>query len=391
MEKTVYDDAAFCSFQKKEKSANLLSPIDFRRSLPPGVAELDPLLSAAFEQLSARRHLGEMMHGSVSTGSEAERATGARFLFSRLGDVEELNRLTPTNGTQSALVILLGYLVPAGKKLAAEQLSYGALRSIARLAGVPLTGLLIDDEGVLPDAFEAACRTGDIGALYCNPTVHNPTTAIMNEDRRLQLAEIARRYGVAIIEDDALGRLHLDAPPPIARLAPDICWYIMTTSKAISHGLRLAYLVAPTAAARNQALAHVQQLSFWNATPVATDILQQWIASEGTDEISAAIRSENVIREAYAREQLGHLGLISKTGSMHVWLPLPPSIPAAEFARSSELEGVLIRPAALFTTDEQQPPNAIRLSLSTPSTRAAAFEGLELIRGQLEDAFARPA
>ena len=67
-----------------------------------------------------------------------------------------------------------------------------------------------------PDAFEAACRNGAIKALYTMPTLHNPTTAIMPEDRRRAIAEIAGCHGVAIVEDDVYGFLLDTPPPPIA-------------------------------------------------------------------------------------------------------------------------------------------------------------------------------
>ena len=134
------------------------------------------------------------------------------------------SRLIVTNGTQNAMLMLLRRLVGQDGLVVAERLSYGPLRILAEAAGVRLLGLDIDDDGIVPDAFEAACRADAPRALYCNPTVQNPTTAIMPESRRIAIAGIARRHGVAIIEDDALGLLHPGAPLPIAALAPDVTW-----------------------------------------------------------------------------------------------------------------------------------------------------------------------
>jgi DNA-binding transcriptional MocR family regulator len=41
------------------------------------------------------------------------------------------------------------------------------------------------------------------------PTVQNPTGSIMSEQRRHQIAEIARRNNVATIEDDTYAFLRL--------------------------------------------------------------------------------------------------------------------------------------------------------------------------------------
>lgn len=281
-----------------------------------------------------------------------------------------------TNGTQSALLILFQHLVGKGERLLAERLSYGALRQLAGIAGVDVQGIDIDEDGILPDAFESACRKGGVKALYCNPTVQNPTTAIMPVDRRLALAAISRRYGIPIIEDDALGRLHPGTVPPIAALAPDVVWYVMSTTKGLAHGLRLAYLVAPSAATCEAALAPVERLSFWNAAPLLIAIVGSWAVSGTADLISEAIREENAAREAMAQNALGRFGLISKPGSMHVWLPLPAPWTGSGFARSAEAAGVLVRAAELFAVDHQPVPNAIRLSLSTPPSRMAAEIGI---------------
>ena len=137
-----------------------------------------------------------------------------------------------------------------------------------QIAGVRLHGLDIDADGIVPESFEAACRSLRPRALYCNPTVQNPTTAIMPAERRAAIADIARRYDVSIIEDDALGRLHLDAPKPIATLAPERTWYVMTTTKCLSHGLRLAYLVAPSSGAASRVIGPVEHLSYWHPAPL---------------------------------------------------------------------------------------------------------------------------
>jgi DNA-binding transcriptional MocR family regulator len=361
--------------------------IDFRRSLPPAVCILGPLMNSAFAALNAESDLSVLMHGAVAKGTDSERLAGARLMAPRLGFVEDLGRITPTNGTQSALLILFKHLVGENRFLYSEALSYGALCPIARLAGVPLRGLPIDDEGIDVGAFQRACAEGSAGALYCNPTVHNPTTSIMGESRRLEIAQIARRYGVPIIEDDALGRLHLGTAAPIAKLASDICWYVMTASKCLAHGLRLAYFVAPSQAKRDAAVSSVEHLSFWNATPLITGIVRLWTSGTGADVISRAIFDENRRRESYARQQLEGHGLISKPSSMHVWLPLPETRPATEFVKQAEALGVLLRPAQLFAvgpSSGMKIPNAVRLSLSTPGSAEEAKSGIDRLKGLLE-------
>ncbi|MET4519077.1 DNA-binding transcriptional MocR family regulator [Bradyrhizobium sp. I1.7.5] len=360
------------------------SLVDFTRSLPPAVPRLDTELARAIDRLRSEHDLDRLIHGGAARGSSSGRLGGARYLAPRLGDATDIECILTTNGTQSALLILFHHLVGKGGRLLAERLSYGALRELAGIAGIELAGLDVDGDGILPESFERACRKGGVRALYCNPTVQNPTTAIMPLSRRIALADISRRYGVPIIEDDALGRLHPDATPPIAKIAPDVVWYVMSATKGLAHGLRLAYVLAPSRAQCDSALAPVERLSFWTAAPLLTAVVASWALSGAADMISAAIREENAAREAIARGALGRIGLISKPGSMHVWLPLPAPWTCDSFVRSAVAAGVLLRSAEHFAVDNQSVPNAVRLSLSTPSNRRAAEVGIARLAALLD-------
>ena len=67
----------------------------------------------------------------------------------------------------------------------------------------------------------------------------------MSPKRREAIAEVARRKGIAIIEDDAYGALLRQASTPIAALAPELTWHIATLSKCVTPALRAAYVVTP--------------------------------------------------------------------------------------------------------------------------------------------------
>jgi DNA-binding transcriptional MocR family regulator len=357
--------------------------IDFRRSLPPLLPSLHSHMVAAMAVLTYGNDLGMLNHESIPGGAEADREAGARFLAPRLGQGIPATRLIITNGTQSAILLLLRGLVRRGGLLVAERLSYGPLPLLAQLAGVRLQGLDIDADGIIPESFEAVCRSAKPEALYCNPTVQNPTTALMPERRRIALAAIARQYGVAIIEDDALGRLHPQAPKPIASWAPDITWYVMGTTKCLTHGLRLAYLVVPSASDAERVIGPVQHLSYWHPAPLLSALATRLIDSGAADSVCRELMKECFAREAAAREVLSDFGLHSKPGSMHVWLDLPQEWTGNAFVQSAQAQGVLLRPAGKFAVDDQPTPNSVRLSLSTPAAVSDVRRGLEIVGAML--------
>lgn len=354
--------------------------VDFSRSLPPIAPSLHDHLARAFAAVAATSDLGARLHQSIPCGTAEERAAGGRFVAPRFGRPVDASRVILTNGTQSAIQLLLKTLVGPGGTLAAERLSYGPLRLLADLAGVRLVGLDIDEEGIVPAAFEAMCRASAPAALYCNPTVQNPTTAVMPLERRIAIAEIARRYGVAIVEDEALGRLHAAAPRPIASFAPDVTWYVMSTTKCLAHGLRLACLVAPSADTAERTLAPLAHLSYWHPSPLLAALAAQLIDSGAADAIAEEIARECVAREQVARELLAGVDLRTQPGSMHIWIVLPPSCDAAAVARDAERQGLRLRSADRFLVDDRPSCNGLRLSLSTPASIDELATGLARLR-----------
>ena len=360
------------------------APIDFRRSLPPSVPSVAAHLSAALAQLSRRSDVSSLMRQSIAGGTHEDRVAGAALLAPRLGPDLDLARICATNGTQNTLLFLLRTLVGRHGVLLAERLSYGALPALVRMADVAVHGVEMDEQGILPDAFEAACREQRSKALYCNPTVHNPTTATMHVARRMQIAEIARKHGVAILEDDALGRLHADLPRPIAALAPDITWYVMTMTKCLAQGLRVAYLVMPDDAAARQRLAPFAHMSCWHGAPLSTAITNLWVENGAADEITSHIAAECSARERCAREILSGLNIRSERGSMHIWLDLPEHVSRIDVLDAAERQGVLLRASDVFAVDEHPRANGLRLSLSSPETIEQVREGLHRLINVLD-------
>lgn len=120
---------------------------------------------------------------------------------------------------------------------------------------------------MLPDAFEAVCREHRPAALYAQPTMHNPTTAIMSIERRKAIAGIARKHGVAIFEDDIYSLLPTDLPPPLSAYAPELSWYVLGTAKSMAPVFKVAYVVAPSAEAARTRFWPGDRATYWMCAP----------------------------------------------------------------------------------------------------------------------------
>ncbi|GAA4338854.1 hypothetical protein GCM10023144_36360 [Pigmentiphaga soli] len=108
----------------------------------------------------------------------------------------------------------------------------------------------MDADGPSAVAFEEACKVLQPKAFYCNPTLQNPTVSTFSAGRREELADVAQRYNVPIIEDDPYAMLPAQMPEPLALLAPELTYYVTGFSKCLGAGIRTAYVKAPDAAGR---------------------------------------------------------------------------------------------------------------------------------------------
>jgi DNA-binding transcriptional MocR family regulator len=225
------------------------SLIDLSLNLPPQPIGNTPeqALAATLKSLAADPALAGTLRYQPHEGAAAHRAAGAVWL-KHTGLEADPNRLLVTSSAQHALTIIFATLAQAGDVVLTEALTDPGMKDLANLLRLRLEGLPIDAHGLRPDAFEAACRSRVAKLLFIIPTLHNPTTAVMPETRRREIAALAQEHNVLIVEDDVYGMLPAERPLPIAAFAPEQTFYVTSLAKCVAPGLRLGYGVdGPTA------------------------------------------------------------------------------------------------------------------------------------------------
>lgn len=160
-----------------------------------------------------------------------------------------------TGGAGQAIHVTLESLVDAGDVVLTDDYTYsGALHQIRRFQA-EIRGVLTDNEGVLPDALEAAIqqlqREGRrLKLFYTVPTFQNPQGWTMSLERRKALVGLAQKYGMPILEDDCYGDLRYDGHdvPTLYTLdGSGHVIYVSSFSKTIAPGMRTGYMAAAPA------------------------------------------------------------------------------------------------------------------------------------------------
>jgi len=266
-----------------------------------------------------------------------------------------------TPGIQATLSGLMTALVGSGNTLCAEAITYPGVKAMAGLLGIRTLGIPGDGEGILPDALEAHCRVNKVRALYLNPTIQNPTTRTISETRRRELVEVARRFGLKIIEDDPYSKLMRTPPTSLASLAPELTYYINGLSKTCSAGLRIAFLVCPTELESKRIASSLRATQIM-ASPMCTALSTQWILDGTAQMCLDSIRMMSQRRQIIAKRILGDFKIETNPEGFHLWLNLPSVWNQSAFCGRLLNRGIAIASADMFCL-EGTTPNAVRLSL----------------------------
>ena len=343
-------------------------------NLPPEPG--DPALLARMQRglEEVGRDLTGLLRYQGFGGSPADKDAASNWL-GRRALVPSQDRLFVTPGAHPALTAILCTLAASGDTILCEDLTYPGLKAIAAQIGVKPVGLPMDEFGIDPDALTDACERLKPKALYLNPTLLNPTTITIPEKRREAIAQIARRRGLPIIEDDAYGFILPHGPPPFAAIAPDLTWHVAGLAKCIGAGLRIAYVVTPDVKSGWPFAAALRAMSVM-ASPMTAALATRWIEDGTADAILHFVRTETHARQGLATEILPANAFLTDPLAFHIWLKLPKPWTRAAFVSRMRGSGLGVVASDAFAAG-RSPPEAVRICLGGTIDRAGCRRALD--------------
>ncbi len=186
-------------------------------------------------------------------GHERLRALLAQRESEREGVPVSAERIALTNGSMQAVTLIAQALIERANNIViTEEFTYPGTISAYRSLGIEMVGIPIDADGIRPDALERALD--DLAGkgtpprfIYTEATYQNPTGTTIPRARRVQILELAKRFGVTLVEDNCYGDVHFDGVKPPAFYALDDYKqqiYVCSLSKILAPGVRLGYFMA---------------------------------------------------------------------------------------------------------------------------------------------------
>ncbi|CAO3424616.1 aminotransferase-like domain-containing protein [Azospirillum doebereinerae] len=337
------------------------------------VAGLDDLLAPVFAEAALRVARLPLHRYPPVAGHRPHREAAARWLR-RFGLEVPADRVMVTTGAQHAIFLTLKALTSPGDAVLTEAVTYSGVKTMAELLGLRLVGVPMDGEGLDPAALERLAGETRARLLVTQPSLHNPTVQRMPPERRQRVAATARAFDLTVVEDDTAAGALADRPAAIAALAPERSVFIASPAKCISPALRVGVLAAaPDLLERIEDTAHLGDLAI---PPFAGELLSVMVEDGTADRVVAAYRAVMEERYAIAEAALRGQSYSGHPAAFHLWLHLPESWSARDFAMAAREDGILVVPADNFAVGDAT-PRAVRVSVNGNATAEELRRSLE--------------
>ena len=279
-----------------------------------------------------------------------------------------------TSGAQQAVSLAAKLLMAPGAGVLAEEHVYAGLRqAVLPYRPAVLTVRTDLDTGMDVDGVGALLSRGARPAfIYAMADTHNPCGVRLGRDKRRGLVELARRFGVPVVEDDTYGLLRYDGDWWPALRALDAEWviYASSFSKILAPALRLGWLVLPPRlAAEAGVLKEAADLECSALTQRAVARLLRHGFAGHLDRIRAGYRRRRDAMLAALREHFpAGVRWTRPPGGFFVWVELPPGLDGDRVCDEALAAArVAVVPGSAFAAAGGAPANRLRLSFSGPT------------------------
>jgi len=254
-----------------------------------------------------------------------------------------------------------------------------------RSYGAKLLGVPMDEDGMNMEALEETLKNHNrIRFIYTIPTFQNPSGITMSTEKRKKLYELAKKYGVMILEDNPYGELRYrgETLPTIKSMDEDgIVVYAGSFSKVISPGMRVGWFVAPKEVAQKMVVCK-------QGSDVHSNMWSQVLCCEFMTKYDFKGHLE-FLRQLYREKAEYTMNLLRENlsdkitfgeidGGLFIWCTLPEDVDMPKFCMDAVKNKVCVVPGTAFLADENGISHNFRINFSTP-TDEQLKKGIEIL------------
>lgn len=293
-----------------------------------------------------------------------------RYLLAEVrerGVARDSDDLIVTNGCQQALDLVARLLAPNGETVVIENPSYHGLMKVFKRTGANIIPVTVGDEGMRPEALEAAIARYKPRLVVLTPSFHNPTGATVPLTAREHILDILRRWDVVAIENDIYSELRYEgaALPPLKQLDDRGNVILLGSYSKVSFpGLRVGWVVAPRPVI--QRLAELKQICDLHSDQLSQAVLLRFSQSGELDRHLEKSKPANAQRLSAALAACAHYlppgsKFTKPQGGLNLWIELPTALDSRDILLRVQEQGVNFLPGNYFSVDGGH-TNCLRLS-----------------------------
>ncbi len=281
-----------------------------------------------------------------------------------------MDELLIVSGSQQALDLTGKVFLDKGDVVLCESPTYLGAISAFRAYRPRFVEVPTDDDGMVPSELENRLASiGRVKLIYIVPDFQNPSGRRWSIERRRDLAGLAGRFNVPVIEDAPYAELCFEGQPipPVATL-DDACTvvYMGTCSKILSPGMRLGWVVADRELLRRYVL--VKQGADLHTSSLVQLLAARFMLDHDLEAHIARIREvyrarRNAMIAALEEHFPVDVSFTRPAGGLFLWAELPQGLDARRLLERALEEHVAFVPGESFYPNGGH-LNTLRLNFS---------------------------
>jgi len=188
----------------------------------------------------------------------------------------DADRVITSNGSLQLIEFLCLQMLKPGDLVFTESPSYDRTIGLLRRHEARVVGIPMEPDGPNIEALERALKVEVPKFFYLIPDFQNPAGATCSGAKRRQIAALAARYGLLLVEDAPYRLLRYRGieEPTLYELAPDRTLHMGSFTKLIAPGVRTGFMIGDPAIIGK--LAKVAEDTYISPGYVAQGITYEW-------------------------------------------------------------------------------------------------------------------
>ncbi len=295
------------------------------------------------------------------------------------------DELIVTTGAQQVFDLLTKAICNEGDTIIAEGPAFVGALSSFKSYGTTVKQVSLQEDGMDLHELEEVIKTSDnVRFIYCIPNFQNPTGLTMPLEKRKGILELAKKYDVLVLEDNAYADIRFRGThlPTIKSMDTEgRVVYAGSMSKLLAPGLRIGFVSAPAEIVGKMTIA--KQVNDVHSPMINQLICHAFLTrsdvAKHVEKINALYRRkcDLMLKELDANVG-GAFTYTRPEGGLFIWCTLPDHVDMMEFCRRSIDRRVAVVPGNAFYADDAARRQSFRINFSSP-TDEQIVEGVKII------------